>query len=40
MVNCYRDNRCYLGTDKKDCWDFEPQDGNLEYEEKNEEDDL
>lgn len=32
----YKDDKCRLGSDKEDCWDFEPQD-TLDYEEENEE---
>lgn len=44
-VNCrdcmhynYKDDKCRLGTDKEDCWDYEPQEGTLDYEEENEDD--
>lgn len=28
----YRDDRCYLGSDKYDCVDFEPQDIDDDFE--------
>lgn len=29
----YRDDKCRLGSDRDDCMDYEPQEGDFDYEE-------